>query len=85
VRGCCPNEVVEPINWGGRSSQESVKFNPSPKLGGGLRSDESVSKKFWMLSESAAVKIGSPGAGSGGGSRKTSWLSLKESNRGREK
>lgn len=71
---CGPNDVAVPMNCGGRSSQTSLKFNPSPKDGILYWFAVMSSKKLLKNLVSVSVKSGAPGAGSGA-SKMGSWFS----------
>lgn len=66
VPACCPKEVADPINCGGRSSHASLKLRPSPNEGMLYWSEVISSKKELRNLESVSERRGAPVGGSGG-------------------
>lgn len=79
---CCPNDVVVPMNCGGRSSQASLKLSPSPNEGMLYWSAVRSWKKELRNLESVSVRRGAPDGGSGGGSIGGSGFGSTESAEG---
>lgn len=82
--GDWPKDVAVPMKAGGSSNQASLKLRPSPYEGMLYWSAPRSSKKELNNFESSAVRIGAPGAGSGGGSRLKSWKEASTASGGRQ-